>query len=94
MSAADEKSDAEVLKTRDDVEMLKRPHLWIGGRLCLKRRDKKGRAVAFGTIEAGLLQTGRAPSHAFPLVVEASTNDQVWEYPSAEAAVKAGWIVD
>jgi hypothetical protein len=82
------KTDAEVKATHDDVEMLKRPHLWPGGRLCVKLRDKKGRPVAFGMVQAASARSGRWCR------ISASTSDKTWEYPSAEAAVKAGWVVD
>jgi hypothetical protein len=85
------KSDADVVKDRDDLEMLKRPHLWTGGRLCVKRRaKKKGRHVGGAVYDAyAVINSGE-----LPLVLRSHGDNKTWMYASAEAAIAAGWLVD
>lgn len=89
------KTDEEVKATKDDVEMLKRPHLWTGGRLCLKRRATRQHKArrgcsydVFGTIAADEVRADGV------LFIRGSTSNDLWRFASAEAAVEAGWVVD
>lgn len=83
------KSDDEVKATHDDVEMLKRPHLWSGGVLCVKRRAQKKKKAGSSYEAYAVVNSGE-----LPLVFHSSTGDTKWMYASAEAAVAAGWLVD
>ena len=79
--------DQQVLDARNDVEMMKRDHLWPHMVLPLKRwRD-------------GHMDTGMIGSPGTPVVIHrgtiwGGTEGGTWEYASPEEAVADGWRVD
>ena len=79
------KRDEEVTRTKDDVEMVKRTHLWPGTFLHMKRQSRPGQRGsdynAFGAI-----------SKSSPLRIV--TDTESFDFESAEAMIAAGWLVD
>lgn len=97
------KTDSEVLVDRDDLEMMKRPHLWpkqslVGepGVLCLRRRNPT--KVAAG--DPFPYDYGRLRADSSRVYVLGNTLDTMLDvvghedYDSAEAVFAAGWAVD
>jgi len=86
--------DEQVLKDRNDIEMMKRPHLWPMGRLPLKRQHPE---------DDYRMQTALAypPDADGAMVIIVNGNlfgghgDEVTEnYIDAEGVSDAGWRVD
>lgn len=84
-------SDDEVLDEWDDLEMMKRMHMWpLGDRLPVKRRE--GPEPRMGIVYAGtgarVMLHGRRPGELGLDVTE------YLDYRSFEAMVEDGWVVD
>jgi len=89
----DTKTDAQVVRERDDAEMLKRSHLWPQLRLPLTRNGDAGK-------ETAVLDDPCPPAERWMLREGAN----LWDrnplagrpvfYDSAEAIIEAGWRVD
>lgn len=85
------KTDEDVKAQKDDVEMLKRDHLWPQLVLPLKR-------VVDGQMETAILDDPSPPAERWMLreganIFDARAGRPVF-YDSAEAIVAAGWRVD
>ena len=86
------KTDAEVIKTHDDVEMIKRPHLWAWKTvLPLEhriKRDERGQFLCAYVI-AGM------PNRIFlGNIFARKVDDASIDYASPEQIVADGWSVD
>jgi len=88
-----ELSDNQILTEHNDAEMMKRDHLWPMLTLPLKKRREEG-----GYDLGLLLNPVHAEGAPWTIYVGASLFNQGGgtpvEYPSAEAIVADGWIVD
>jgi hypothetical protein len=74
-----------------ELEMIRNPNLWPGETLCLKQRPKPGDKVGFmGYVAYGVLTSTRLPLAIY------LQPDFIAErvYPTAEAMLDDGWIVD
>lgn len=84
-------TDDEVLNTRNDLEMLKRPHLWpsvIKGHRCvfMKKLDAEHTGPCFKTSGGDYIVIDHDwTNHGEVTPVT---------YNSAEAVLAAGWVVD
>jgi hypothetical protein len=81
-------TDDEVLETRNDLEMMRRPHLWPSpGRLPVKREaGSRGRLY-----DCGLLLEGGGPTvHPGP----DGTVTEPLGYETLEKLLADGWVVD
>ena len=88
-------TDQEVIRTRDSVEMIQRPHLWpLGKILPLKRSEITNPVIApdahFGYIPKDRPKVVVVRNSAAARQGQATTI----HYPSAAAIVQAGWCVD
>lgn len=88
------KSDQQVIQDRDDIEYIKRPHLWAHGWFV----PVKQRMVA-GDIKVGVLMNDRAGGYKVlenMTMFGTSFGEPVieHEYLTPEAVATAGWIVD
>jgi hypothetical protein len=82
-------TDADVIATRNDVEMIKRPHLWpVWPFLPLKRRT--------GDPDIGFMVAGTGFIVRCGNLLSAAQWRQMdsISYPTAEAIVAERWIVD
>lgn len=80
-------NDDAVLIERNDVEMMKRDHLWPHMVLPLKRwRD--------GHMDTGILRDPGPPWVIHNGTIWGGAEGGTWEYASAEEAAADGWRVD
>lgn len=88
----DMKTDAEVKRTHDDREMMLRPHLWpLGDALALKRR---GAPEPGSVIPYHFGRLLREPDRLVWTVYAPEGLEPVAAYPSLDALLADGWIVD
>lgn len=85
------KTDEEVKREKDDLEMLKRDHLWPQLVLPLKR-------IRDGNLEVAVLDDPCPPAERWMLregvtIFDGRAGRPVF-YESAEAIIAAGWKVD
>lgn len=82
-------TDEQVVEQRNDLEMLKRPHLWPGaGRtINLKQRDPEAWALC-QRVQDGSYRVWRYKGFTYDL------EETPLMFADAEAVVDAGWEVD
>jgi hypothetical protein len=90
-------SDEEVVKTRNDLEMMRRPHLWSGGVLHLKLQDLAAHtyrsfAILSHTREGQFVFTPKMKLDAFsePNFSKSEVGGDVL----LKKLLSVGWIVD
>lgn len=81
-----------MLATKNDAEMIRRPHLWPHMYLPLKRvRD----SFLETAVVEGLTEKGEVVVHENTTIFgSVGENENRVVYPTPEAVVAAGWIVD
>lgn len=83
-------TDEQVVANHDDVEMLKRKHLWPGSSINLKGKGKHADRFAVCVPDGPGLLVVRYKGLSYDL----EPSREGLTYPDAEAVVDDGWKVD
>ena len=88
------KSDKEVLRSMDHVEMLKRPHLWPKNPVLPLKRQRGDGDLDYGLLFDATPETRWTVFLGLLYLVDDLTKCPAEVYTSAEEIVAAGWVVD